>query len=280
MGYEFKIILMQRVSLDEASAISTQMLGHYLRTKQTKDSGLPVHKLYVTEKITYNKEFYLSICVDRNRRCPAIVASRNGGMDIETAVKTDPTSVVRVPLNYTERINEAVSSEVARLFGLASGVQKDKIHELLSTLYELFKSHNATLLEINPLVATASGDLICLDAKFNFDDAARFRQPELFALEEQADRDAREIEAARLGFSYVRLDGNIGNIVNGAGLAMATMDAIDYHGGKCSNFLDAGGKATKETMTDAFRIVLEDERVKVVFVNIYGGIMLIAPKQT
>ncbi|KAM0542269.1 hypothetical protein ACHAPJ_012877 [Fusarium lateritium] len=258
---------------DEASFISSQMLGHRLNTKQTKQDGLLVEKLYVTEKIAVEQEFYLSIAIDRNRRRPAIIVSRSGGMEIELAAKIDPTSVTRVQLDYATGIDSAACSKVIETLGLETSAQKDKIQELLTNMYRLFKARDATLLEINPLVTTATGDLICLDSKFSFDDAARSRQPDIFALEEKAARCARESEAETLGFSYVRLDGNIGNIVNGAGLAMATMDAIGYYGGRCSNFLDAGGKATKQTMIDAFRIVLGDDRVKVIFINIYGGII-------
>lgn len=225
----------------------------------------------MTEKVVYEKELYLSIAVDRNNRCPTIVASRHGGMDIEAAGKKDPESITRVPLHYTDGVGEAEAFKIAHVFGLTSDEQRSKIHKILTSMYSLFKSKDATLLEINPLVVTASDDLICLDSKFSFDNAARFRQKDLFALEEKRSLDPREVEAENLGFSYVRLDGNIGNIVNGAGLAMATNDAINHFGGKCANFLDAGGKATKETMVDAFKIVLKDDRVKVMFINIYGG---------
>lgn len=247
------------------------MLGHHIRTKQTSENGLLVQKVYLTEKVSYEKEFYLSIALDRNNCCPAIVASRHGGMDIETAAKTDPTSVVRKSMNYLEDIIFTDAIEIADTLGLASETQQNKLFQLLTDMYRLFKKSDATLLEINPLVITASGDLICLDSKFSFDNAARFRQENIFALEEKESRDPREAEAERLGFSYVKLDGTIGNMVNGAGLAMATMDAINFFGGSCANFLDAGGKATKQTMIDAFRIVLGDARVKVMFINIYGG---------
>ena len=247
------------------------MLGNRLRTKQTDESGLLVQKVYLTKKVDYEKEFYLSIALDRNNSCPAIVASRHGGMDIEAAAKTDPTSVVRKSLNYLADVTFRDAIEIAAALGLTTETQHRKLFELLTAMYRFFKKSDATLLEINPLVSTASGDLICLDSKFSFDNAARYRQEDIFALEEKESRDTREADAERLGFSYVKLDGTIGNIVNGAGLAMATNDAINYFGGQCANFLDAGGKATKQTMINAFRIVLGDERVKVIFINIYGG---------
>ncbi|KAF4954347.1 hypothetical protein FSARC_12160 [Fusarium sarcochroum] len=258
---------------NEASTISSQMLGHRLKTKQTKHDGLLVEKLYVTEKVAIEQEFYLSMAIDRNQRRPAIIVSRNGGMDIELAAKIDPKSVTRILLDYSTGVDSVVCSKVDEALGLTTCVQREDMKKLLTNMYRLFKARDATLLEINPLVITATGELICLDSKFSFDDAARSRQPDIFGLEEKTARCAREAEAERMGFSYVSLDGNIGNIVNGAGLAMATMDAINHYGGQCSNFLDAGGKATKETMIDAFRIVLGDERVKVIFINIYGGII-------
>jgi succinyl-CoA synthetase beta subunit len=251
--------------------MAAAMLGHRLRTKQTSEEGLLVKKLFMTEKVAYEKEFYLSITVDRKSCCPVIVASRCGGTDIEAAAKADPQSIARVSLNYETGVSEVEAAVVARALDLKNNSDVRRLQKLLSDLYSLFKSTDATLLEVNPLVQTSSGELTCLDSKFSFDNASQFRQKSLFALEEKDSPDSEEVEAEKLGFSYVRLDGNIGNIVNGAGLAMATNDAVNYFGGHCANFLDAGGKATKETMADAFRIVLSDPRVKVIFINIYGG---------
>lgn len=257
--------------------MSKQMIGSRLRTKQTSEKGLEVGKVYVAEKVQYDKEFYLSIAVDRDNARPAIIASRDGGVDIEALAARDDNSVVRIPLDYHNGVTGEVSAQVASALYLDTEAQKKDLRALLDNLYGLFKSSDATLVEINPLVLTASGPLACLDSKFNFDNAARFRQPDLFALEDKSSssKDALEREAERHGFAYVRLEGNIGNIVNGAGLAMATNDAVNYLGGNCANFLDAGGRATKETMAEAFRIVLSDERVKVIFINIYGGTTLL-----
>ena len=271
------IQILRAQSAETAFNMSKQMIGSRLRTKQTSEKGLEVGKVYVAEKVQYDKEFYLSIAVDRDNARPAIIASRYGGVDIEALAARDDNSVVRIPLDYHNGVTGEVSAQVASALRLDTEAQKQDLRALLDNLYGLFKSSDATLVEINPLVLTASGPLACLDSKFNFDNAARFRQPDLFALEDKSSssKDALEREAERHGFAYVRLEGNIGNIVNGAGLAMATNDAVNYLGGNCANFLDAGGRATKETMAEAFRIVLSDERVKVIFINIYGGTTLL-----
>ncbi|KAJ4257961.1 hypothetical protein NW762_008098 [Fusarium torreyae] len=213
-----------------------------LKTKQTKQDELLCEKLYMTEKIAIEREFYLAIATDRNRRRPAIIVSRNGGMEIELAAKIDPKSVTRVQLDYATGIDSAACSKVIETLGLDTSAQKDKIQDLLTNMYRLFKARDATLLEINPLVITATGELVCLDSKFSFDEVARSRQPNIFALEEKTARCARESEAKRLEFSYVRSDGNIGNIINGAELAMATMDAIGYYGEDAPTFWMLVGK--------------------------------------
>lgn len=246
------------------------MLGHNLVTKQTKQEGLLVDKLYIAEKVGYTNEYYLSITIDRENACPAIIASRHGGMDIEKAAEQDPSSVAKLHLNYLEGITDRDARAIAAALHIYSD-EISRLQKLLQTLFELFKQKDATLIEINPLVRTTEGHFLCLDAKFSFDNAAAPRQRDLFALEEKETRDADEVEAEKSGLVYIRLEGDIGNVVNGAGLAMATNDAISYYGGNSANFLDAGGQATKETMMDAFRIILRDPRVKVILVNIYGG---------
>jgi succinyl-CoA synthetase beta subunit len=254
----------------QAESLAAGMLGHNLVTKQTSAEGLLVDKLYVAEKVAYTNEYYLSITIDRENACPAIIASRHGGMDIEKAAETDPKSVAKLRINYLEGLTDKDVRAIAAALDVYS-TEIPRLNTLLQKLFELFKQKDATLIEINPLVRTEDGQFLCLDAKFSFDNAAAPRQKQLFALEEKTARDADELEAEKSGLVYIRLDGNIGNVVNGAGLAMATNDAISYYGGKSANFLDAGGQATKETMVDAFRIILRDERVKVILVNIYGG---------
>ena len=247
------------------------MLNHHLVTKQTKPTGILVDKIYVAEKVAYTHEYYLSLTIDREAGCPALIVSRAGGTDIEAAATQDPNSVATLRLNFLEEsISDDVILAVVRTLQIDSA-EVSRLRKLLDKLFELFKAKDATLIEINPLVRTPEGRFLCLDAKFSFDNAAAPRQRELFKLEETGARDADEIEAEKSGLVYIRLDGNIGNVVNGAGLAMATNDAISYYGGASANFLDAGGQATKETMVDAFRIILRDERVKVILVNIYGG---------
>lgn len=254
----------------QAESLASGMLNHNLVTKQTSEAGLLVDKLYIAEKVPYTNEYYLSITIDRENACPAIIASRHGGMDIEQAAKQDPSSVAKLRLNYLQGVTDADIQAVAAALDISTAEMR-QLRTLLEKLFELFKQKDATLIEINPLVRTPEGQFLCLDAKFSFDNAASPRQKELFALEEKTARDADEVEAEKSGLVYIRLDGNIGNVVNGAGLAMATNDAISYYGGASANFLDAGGQATKETMVDAFRIILRDKRVKVILVNIYGG---------
>jgi succinyl-CoA synthetase beta subunit len=246
------------------------MLGHRLRTKQTGDQGLTVERLYVVEKLQYKSEYYLAVTMDRESYSPAIVVSKAGGINIEDAAHNDPDAILKLPLKYDEGVTDEAIDRVAEALNL--GVKPAaQLGDVLKRLYTLFVERDATLLEINPFVRTADGEFICLDSKFTFDDAAAPRQSELFALQAKDTTSQDEQEASKHGLVYVRLDGDIGNVVNGAGLAMATNDAISYYGGRSANFLDAGGQATTETMVKAFEIVLNDERVKVILVNIYGG---------
>lgn len=261
-------------SASEAADMASKMLGHRLLTKQTTGNGLLVDKLYVAEQVKYSKEYYLAVTVDREGKGPAIIASQAGGTSIEETAKKDPDAITRVPFDYLKGISSDVVDNVAKGLGVTGSAQKKKLGTLLESLFALFKQKDATLMEINPLVLTTeTEDFLCLDAKFNFDNAGKPRQKDLFALEEKEARHGDELEAEKSGLVYIRMDGNIGNVVNGAGLAMATNDAISFFGGSSANFLDAGGQATKETMVDAFRIILNDDRVKVILVNIYGGII-------
>ncbi|EYB24756.1 hypothetical protein FG05_30463 [Fusarium graminearum] len=259
-----------KISSLNAQELAGRMLGHRLRTKQTLERGLVVNKVYVTEQVQYEKEFYLSFAVDRTQSKPAIVVSRSGGMNVEEAAEKDPDSIIKLHLSYGKEITRNDANAIAKVLGLVSEHSIEQLHTMVSRLYTIFKAKDATLLEINPVVITKEGNLIWLDSKFSFDDAACFRQPELAKFRgEVEDKNPRQALAASHGFAYVSLDGTIGNIANGAGLAMATMDAIAYYGGTCANFLDAGGKATKDTMVNALRLVLSDERVKVLFIIIY-----------
>jgi succinyl-CoA synthetase beta subunit len=246
------------------------MLGHKLFTKQSAGKGLLVDRLYVTEYVEYKEEYYLAITIDRSTYSPALIVSKDGGMNIEQVAKSNPASLHTFKIDYKEGPSKDVVAGVARTLDLDAQAE-EKMETLLQTLYKVFKQNDATLIEINPLVQTFSDEFLCLDAKFSFDDAAAKRQQAIFAMRDVSQEDAIEAEADKSGLVYVRLEGNIGNVVNGAGLAMATNDAISYYGGSSANFLDAGGQATTETMVKAFDIILRDTRVKVIFVNIYGG---------
>ncbi|KAF2093356.1 succinate-CoA ligase [Rhizodiscina lignyota] len=262
----------QMVESPEAGKeIASKMLGHRLKTKQTPSKGLKVDKLYVVETIKYHDEWYLAMTIDREQYKPAIIISKSGGVDIETMAKESPEKLLTFHFNLTQGITAELISEISR--ALRTSVAETKnLEQILSRMHSLFVSKDATLLEINPLVRSSDSTFTCLDAKFSFDNAAEKRQQDLFALRDVEHEVSEELEAEKYGLVYVRMDGNIGNVVNGAGLAMATNDAIAHSGGASANFLDAGGQATKETMMKAFEIILRDERVKTILVNIYGGI--------
>jgi succinyl-CoA synthetase beta subunit len=256
---------------DEAEKTAAQMLGQRLQTKQTEGTGLLVDKVYVAETVKYQDEWYLAMTIDRENYSPAIILSKSGGVDIEMLAKENPDALHTFHFSHSKGITPALLSHIADCIG-ASAAETVNLDTILQGLYRIFIDKDAVLLEVNPLVRDgADGSLRALDAKFSFDNAAEKRQEELFALRDVAHEVPDETEAERHGLVYVRMEGNIGNVVNGAGLAMATNDAIGLHGGASANFLDAGGQATKETMQQAFRIILNDERVKTIFVNVYGG---------
>jgi succinyl-CoA synthetase beta subunit len=253
-------------SPDEAFKNASQMLGSYLVTNQTPPSGLPVKKLYIYKSVDISKEFYLAITFDRERYMPVLLISDEGGVNIESNVN----KLQRFWFHLTTGITPEIMAYIEAQFGFSDNEMRVVSH-ILVQLVKLFRDKDATLLELNPLVRTTEGSFVCLDAKLNFDDSAMFRQTDLFSLEEHLLEEEDEYEASKLGLSYVRLDGNIGVIVNGAGLAMATNDLVTWHGGKCANFLDIGGGATEETLSKAFSILHGDTRVKGLLINIYGG---------
>lgn len=246
------------------------MLGHRLHTKQTNQNGIVVDKLYVAEQLAFDSEYYLAIAIDRENYAPVVIVSKQGGVDIEDAAHSDPNAILRFPLRYDQGVTNEIANEISQSLGLTEKLA-ECLTDILKKLYNLFKSHDASLLEINPLVRTPDDRFVCLDSKFTFDNAAAPRQPDVVAMQDKEQDSPGEQNAQKYGLVYVRLEGNIGNVVNGAGLAMATNDAISFYGGKSANFLDAGGQATTETMVKAFEIILKDERVKVILVNIYGG---------
>ncbi|KAJ5226851.1 uncharacterized protein N7469_006857 [Penicillium citrinum] len=255
-------------SPEEAFESASNMLGYYLTTKQTPPEGLLVNKLYIYKSVDIADEFYVAITFDRGRYSPILLISDDGGVNIES----NASKLQRFWFNLSHGITPEITAYIQAQFGF-SDKEMAPINHILHQMVKLFQEKDATLLELNPLVRTPDHEFYCIDAKFSFDNSAKFRQEELFALEERLPEEEDEYQAAQLGLSYVRLDGNIGNVVNGAGLAMATNDLVTLCGGKCANFLDVGGGATKETLWKAFDILNKDNRIKGILVNIYGGIV-------
>ncbi|XP_044573784.1 succinate--CoA ligase [ADP-forming] subunit beta-like [Drosophila ananassae] len=240
-----------------------------LVTHQTGPSGQQVRKVYVEEGSSIKKEYYLSLVIDPKLSRPIFIFSSEGGMDIEEVAKNSPAKIVKFDIDSATSFD---SSKLSSSFHL-SPEQIEKITNVAKNIYDAFIATDASQIEINPLVETSSGDFIALDAKINFDDNALYRHPEIMELRDYDEEVKEEIEASKYGLSYIKMDGSIGCMVNGAGLAMATMDIIKYYGAEPANFLDVGGGASKETVTEAFKIILSDSNVKGILVNIFGGIM-------
>lgn len=259
-------------SLDEVREIATELLGSTLVTHQTGPEGQVVRRLYVESGVDIARELYLGMVVDRARDGVVLMASTEGGVDIEDVAEKTPEKIHKVFIDSLTGMADFQGRQVAFALGL-EGKAVFKAVKFMKALYRLFVEKDASIVEINPLVVTGSGDLIALDAKVNFDDNALYRHADVEALRDVSEEDPAELEAKKHGLSYVSLDGNIGCMVNGAGLAMGTMDIISHYGGEPANFLDVGGGATKETVAEAFKIITQDEAVKVIFINIFGGIM-------
>ena len=259
-------------SPDEAEKIARDMIGMTLVTHQTGPEGRTVGRVLIEEGLAMQRELYLSLLLDRSAGKPVLMASAAGGMDIEEVAAKTPEKIVRV---HVEPGVGIVPFEARQLgFGIGlDGAQVNKFVKLVSSLYDAFVATDASLIEINPLVVTASGDLLALDAKVNFDDNALYRHPNIRDLRDLAEEDPLEIEASKYSLNYIHLDGNIGCMVNGAGLAMATMDIIKLAGGEPANFLDVGGGANAEQIRNAFKILMSDKNVKAVLINIFGGIL-------
>jgi succinyl-CoA synthetase beta subunit len=256
----------------EATAQAASLLGHRLVTKQTGAEGLSVSAVLLEERIALAQELYLALTIDRFHASPIILASRRGGMDIEEVAASEPSTILREPIGLASGLSEAASTRIARRLGL-SGDEAAACHQIAGAMWNLFESSDASLIEINPLVVTDDGRLLALDAKVTLDDNALFRHQDLAALRDESQEHPLELKAGRIGISYVGLDGNIGCLVNGAGLAMATNDIIQLAGGSPANFLDVGGGANVEQVAQAFTIILADPRVRAILVNIFGGIM-------
>jgi succinyl-CoA synthetase beta subunit len=257
---------------EEVREIAGKMLGQVLVTHQTGPEGRLVSKIFVGEAAQIAKELYVAVLLDRASSAPVVIASTEGGMDIEAVAEQTPERLFREPVHPLIGLQPYQARLLAQRLGL-SGDQAKQAGKLLLSLYKLFIAADCSLVEVNPLVVTKAGHVQALDAKFNFDDNALFRHPEIVALRDTAEEDPREVEASKYGLNYIGLDGNIACLVNGAGLAMATMDIIKYYGGEPANFLDVGGGASKEQVTSAFKIILADPQVRGILVNIFGGIM-------
>lgn len=259
-------------SLDEVKTLASQILGMTLVTHQTGPAGKLVQKVYIEEGADIADELYLGVVLDRAKEMPVIMASREGGMEIEKVAAETPEKIIKVAVDPFIGFQAYHGRELA--FGL--GLEKDEINNFIkfaSALYRVYMENDAELIEINPLVKTKSGTFIALDGKMGFDDNSLFRHPEIEAMRDESEENPVEREASGFGLSYVKLDGNVGCMVNGAGLAMGTMDTIHYVGGEPANFLDVGGGANAQTVAKGFEIILKDPNVKSIFVNIFGGIV-------
>jgi len=256
----------------EAADIASKMLGQVLVTHQTGEEGKLVSKVMVADAVEITKEYYLAILVDRESKSPVIVASTEGGVNIEDVAERTPEKIFRQVVHPLLGLQPYEVRKLSAKLGFA-GDQAKQFGKLLASLYRLFVECDCSMVEINPLVTTPDGRVLALDAKFDFDDNALYRHPEIAALHDPAEEDPREVEAAKYSLNYIGLDGNIACLVNGAGLAMATMDIIKHCGGEPANFLDVGGGASQEQVTNAFKIILGDPKVKAILVNIFGGIM-------
>jgi len=259
-------------SLDEVKSVADEIIGMNLVTHQTGPEGQEVRKVYIEKGTNIVEELYLSIVVDRSNSRVNFIASTEGGMDIEEVAAETPEKIITVDVDPSTGLDEKDIITISKALGLEESLYA-KSADLLKNLYSAFTDTDMSLLEINPLVLTGDNDLICLDAKVNFDGNALFRHPDIEDLRDPDEEDPAELAANKIGLTYIKLDGNIGCLVNGAGLAMATMDIIKLYGEEPANFLDVGGSATKDKVTEAFKIILSDEKVKGILVNIFGGIM-------
>tara|TARA_A100001011_G_scaffold388257_2_gene467534 strand:+ start:129 stop:1286 length:1158 start_codon:yes stop_codon:yes gene_type:complete len=263
------------VKLVDRSKIKTEtekMFGKILVTHQTGPEGKKVKRVYIQEAYDIEKELYLSCLIDRGSSKIAFISSTEGGIDIESVAKKNPEKILTTKVDLKKNLSAEDIEKIIKIFSLEDNQKKDAI-KLLSAMYNILIQKDASLIEINPLVITKQKKLICLDAKMNFDDNAMYRRPEILKLRDLNEEENTEIEASKFGLAYIKLDGSIGCMVNGAGLAMATMDIIKLYGQEPANFLDVGGGASKEQVSAAFKLILSDKKVKGILINIFGGIM-------
>ena len=263
------------VKLVDRSKIKTEtekMFGKTLVTHQTGPEGKKVKRVYIQEAYDIEKELYLSCLIDRGSSKIAFISSTEGGIDIESVAKKNPEKILTTKVDLKKNLSAEDIEKIIKIFSLEDNQKKDAI-KLLSAMYNILIQKDASLIEINPLIITKQKKLICLDAKMNFDDNAMYRRPEILKLRDLNEEENTEIEASKFGLAYIKLDGSIGCMVNGAGLAMATMDIIKLYGQEPANFLDVGGGASKEQVSAAFKLILSDKKVKGILINIFGGIM-------
>ena len=261
-----------RKTPDEVRDVAAKMLGQILVTHQTGPAGRLVNKVLVAESADIAREIYFAVLLDRATAAPLIVASTEGGVEIEAVAAKSPEKIIREPIDPLAGLQPCQARKLAKQLGFESSQLKNA-SKLFEGLYHTFIAYDCSMVEVNPLVITKKSEVLALDAKFNFDDNALYRHPEIAAMRDRAEEDPREVEASKHGLNYIGLDGNIACLVNGAGLAMATMDIIKFYGGEPANFLDVGGGATEEQVTEAFKILIADKKVKAILVNIFGGIM-------
>ena len=259
-------------SYDNLIEEAKKMFGKVLVTHQTGPAGRKVKRLYLEETSNIKKEFYLSCLVDRSSSKIAFISSAEGGMDIEEVAINNPEKIVTVKMNLSKTVNEKDLNEITLPFAL-SGKAQEQAFNFIQSIYKILVEKDANLIEINPLILTKDNNLLCLDAKISFDDNALYRHPDIVSLKDLNEKDPIETEASKHDLAYIKLDGKIGCMVNGAGLAMATMDIIKMYGSEPANFLDVGGGASKEKVSAAFKIILSDKNVKGILINIFGGIM-------
>jgi len=258
--------------IDKLKNEAKNLLGKKLFTHQTGKEGKEVKKLYLEETCDIKSEFYLSCLIDRSSSKIAFISSKEGGVNIEEVAKKNPEKIITIKVNLSNSLDENVIQKIIQPFDLSKKTQIQATN-LVKSIYKICTEKDASLIEINPLIVTNKDDLICLDAKINFDDNALYRHPDIAALKDPDEEDPIETEAGKHNLSYIKLDGKIGCMVNGAGLAMATMDIIKLYGSEPANFLDVGGGASKEKVSAAFKIILSDKNVKGILINIFGGIM-------
>ena len=259
-------------NIDELSKEAKELLGKVLVTNQTGSEGKKVKRLYVEESSNIEKEFYLSCLVDRSSSKIAFISSDQGGMDIEEVAKEKPKKIITTKVDFEKEISNENCEKIIKTFNLNESLKIQAI-DLIKSIYRLFLDLDVSLVEINPLILTKENKIVCLDAKVNFDDNALFKHPEILELRDLNEENSTEIEASKHDLAYIKLDGSIGCMVNGAGLAMATMDIIKLYGEEPANFLGVGGGASKEKVSAAFKIILSDKNVKGILINIFGGIM-------